>query len=232
MTKKPVVQGIQLTKEDFASGRHVRMIEEAGLLHHVELTPEELRLRKRDEMIAASPCPDMVWVFGYGSLIWNPAFDFEARRVGILHGYHRQFCFWSTVGRGTPDAPGMMLALDRGGSCKGVVLGVRRERSAEELKSVFMRELTGKTYFPRLLRVNTPEGTVSAISFVANRESRNYAGHRTPEEIARHIARGCGHLGLCQDYLFNTTEHLDALGIRDRRLHELCRLVKAEQAKQ
>ena len=229
MNSKPVVQGTLLTKEDFASGRHIRMIAEAGHLDHIDLSTDEYRLATRDRMIADSP-GDTIWVFGYGSLIWNPAFDYDERRVGILRGYHRQFCFFSTTGRGTPEAPGMMLALDRGGSCKGVVLGVRRERAAEELTSVFMRELTSKTYSARLTRVMTDEGPVSAISFIANRDSRNYAGRRSSEEIARYIAQGCGHLGPCQDYLFNTTEHLDALGIRDRRLHELCRLVRAELA--
>jgi cation transport protein ChaC len=227
VNKSPPVQGTLLSKEDFASGRHVEMIAEMGLLDHVDLHTEEYRMARKEEMIAASPPDaDTIWVFGYGSLIWNPAFDYDERRIGVLHGYHRQFCFWSTIGRGTPDRPGMMLALDRGGSCKGVVLGVRRDRASEELTSVFMRELTGRTYHPRLLRVTTAEGAVSAITFVADRESRNYAGRRSPEETARHIAQGCGHLGPCRDYLFNTTEHLDALGIHDRRLHELCRLVR------
>ena len=225
--KLPPVQGTLLTKEDFASGRHVEMIAEMGLLDHAQLNSDEYRIRRKDEMIALAPKDDpMVWVFGYGSLIWNPAFDYDERRVGTLHGYHRQFCFWSTIGRGTPDCPGMMLALDRGGSCRGVVLGVERERASEELTSVFMRELTGQTYHPKLLRVMTDEGPVAAITFVANRACDNYAGRRPPEEIARHIAQGCGHLGPCRDYLFNTTEHLEALGIRDRRMRKLCRLVE------
>lgn len=199
------------------------MIAATGLLDHVELNTREHRLRRRDEMIAASP-GETVWIFGYGSLIWNPAFEYDERRTGTLHGYHRRFCFWSTVGRGTPDAPGMMLALDRGGSCRGVVLGVRRERAREELTSVFMRELTGRTYHARLLRVATEQGPVRAVSFVANRQARNYAGRLPQEKIAAHIAQGRGHLGPCSDYLYNTTRHLDGLGIRDRTLHELCRL--------
>lgn len=217
------VRGRLLTKEDFCSGRHVDMIAATGLLDHVDLNSREHRLGKRDEMIAASPGP-MVWVFGYGSLIWNPAFGYDESRVATLHGYHRRFCFWSTVGRGTPDEPGMMLGLDRGGSCRGLALGVRRERARDELTSVFMRELTGSTYHARLLRVSTGGGPVRAVAFVANRGARNYAGRLPAREVARHIAQGRGHLGPCADYLFNTTRHLDELGIRDRSLHELCRL--------
>lgn len=224
MTNAPAeTRGTLLTQEDFAAGRHVEMLAASGLLGQMELHPDAYRLGKRDEMIAASPGPT-VWVFGYGSLVWNPAFEYDERRVGTLHGYHRRFCFWSTAGRGTPEAPGMMLALDRGGSCRGVVLGVRRERAETELASVFMRELTGKAYHVRLLRVATDDGPVRAITFVADRRARNYAGRVPDAEIARHIAQGRGHLGSCADYLFNTTQHLKRLGIHDRRLHRLCSL--------
>jgi cation transport protein ChaC len=119
-----------------------------------------------------------------------------------------------------------MLALDTGGSCNGVVLGVKRERAEEELTSVFMREMTGETYFAKWGTVRTAEGPVKAITFVANRESENYAGPQSLEETARHIAQGCGHLGPCKDYLFNTTQHLEELGLRDPMLRKLCDLVE------
>ncbi|MDE0796948.1 MAG: gamma-glutamylcyclotransferase [Alphaproteobacteria bacterium] len=224
---KPLpVQGQQLSKEDFLNGRHDEMIIAAGLEGVMKRNTREFRLAKRDEMIASAPDGDLIWVFGYGSLIWNPAFDYDEKRIGRLFGYHRQFCFWSTIGRGSPDAPGMMLALDTGGSCNGVVLGVKRERAEEELTSVFMREMTGETYFAKWGTVRTAEGPVKAITFVANRESENYAGPQSLEETARHIAQGCGHLGPCKDYLFNTTQHLEELGLRDPMLRKLCDLVE------
>lgn len=224
---KPLpVQGQQLSKEDFLNGRHDEMIIAAGLEGVMKRNTREFRLAKRDEMIASAPGGDLIWVFGYGSLIWNPAFDYDEKRIGRLFGYHRQFCFWSTIGRGSPDAPGMMLALDTGGSCNGVVLGVKRERAEEELTSVFMREMTGETYFAKWGTVRTAEGPVKAITFVANRESENYAGPQSLEETARHIAQGCGHLGPCTDYLFNTTQHLEELGLRDPMLRKLCDLVE------
>lgn len=206
------------------------MIVDAGLEDQMVRNPVEVRLARRDEMIASAPPGDMIWVFGYGSLIWNPAFDYDEQRIGRLYGYHRQFCFLSTVGRGSPEAPGMMLALDRGGSCNGVVLGVRRERAEEELTSVFMREMTGQTYFARWGTVKTDKGSVEAITFVANREAHNYAGPKSLEETARFIAQGCGHLGPCADYLFNTAQHLEELGLNDPMMRKLCDLVETESA--
>jgi cation transport protein ChaC len=229
VAKKAKTQGNLLTKEDFLNGRHDAMIVAAGLEKHMTRTPPAIRLENRDKMIASAPPGDMIWVFGYGSLIWNPAFDYDEKRIGTLHGYHRQFCFWSTIGRGTPDAPGMMLALDRGGSCKGIVLGIKREKAEEELTSVFMREMTGQTYRCVWGNVRTDKGTVGAITFVANHDSENFAGRQPAELIARHIAQGCGHLGPCADYLFNTHDHLLELGIKDPMLSRLCRLVEETQ---
>ena len=228
MRIKTPVQGQQLSKDDFLNGRHDAMIVEAGLADVMKRTPVEERLARRDEMIEQSPPGPMVWVFGYGSLIWNPAFDYHEMRTGTLHGYHRRFCFWSKIGRGSPEEPGMMLALDRGGSCKGIVLGVKRERAEEELTSVFMRELTGETYHAKWGKVRTDRGPVSAITFVANHGAEQYAGRRPLEEVAHYIASGAGHLGPCRDYLFNTTLHLDELGLHDPMMRRLCDLVDRE----
>tara|TARA_Y100000588_G_scaffold12783_1_gene13868 strand:+ start:1123 stop:1815 length:693 start_codon:yes stop_codon:yes gene_type:complete len=228
LKKSPKVKGTQLSKEDFLHGRHDDLIVKAGLEHIMKRNPVEVRLAKRDEMIANAPPGEMIWVFGYGSLIWNPAFEYHEQRVGTLYGYHRQFCFLSKVGRGTPENPGMMLGLDRGGACCGVVLGVRKEQAEDELTSVFMREMTGQTYNAVWGKVRTKQGPVEAISFVANRNAENYVGRLTVKEIAKRIARGCGHLGPCTDYLFNTTEHLEELGLKDPMLRDLCNLVERE----
>ena len=188
----------------------------------------EVRLAVRDEMLAGAPPGDLIWIFAYGSLIWNPAFDFDEQRVGTLYGYHRRFCFWSKVGRGSPDAPGMMLALDNGGACTGILLGVRRDRAQEELTSVFIREMTGQTYFARWGKVKTDSGWLQAITFVANHGSENYVGYKPLNDIAGHIARGFGHLGSCSEYLFNTMHHLEAFGLKDPMLRQLCDLVEQE----
>lgn len=228
MRKSSPVQGKQLTKEDFLSGRHDEMIVEAGLENLMKRRPVEERMARRDEMLAEAPSGDMIWVFGYGSLIWNPAFEYDEMHTGTLYGYHRQFCIWSKIGRGSPEAPGMMLALDLGGSCTGIVLGVTRDRAEEELTSVFMRELTGETYHAKWGKVRTDQGWVKAITFVANHDAEQFVGRRPLEEVARYIAQGCGHLGPCKDYLFNTTQHLEDLGLKDPMMRRLCDLVEQE----
>ena len=229
MNKSPETKGELLTKEDFATGRHVEQLKRAGLLDQIELHPESYRIAKMHEMIDGAP-GETVWLFGYGSLIWNPAFEYDEVRTGLLHGYHRSYCFWSTVGRGTPERPGMMLGLDRGGSCRGLVFGVRRHRASQELVSVFMRELTGSAYHARSLAVSTDAGRIKAIAFVVDPECRQYAGRIAPELVARHLAQAAGHLGSCSDYLLNTQKHLEAWGIHDRYLEWLCRRVEEIQA--
>ena len=215
----------QLSKDDFINGRHDEMIVKAGLQHIVARNSVETRLSIRDQMLANAPTEGPIWVFGYGSLIWNPAFDFQYKQLGTLYGYHRSFCFWSKVGRGTPENPGMMLGLEKGGACTGILLGVERHNAKEELTSVFMREMTGQTYVPKWGSVKTTTGWVKAITFVANKSSENYVGRQPLKEVAVNISRGTGHLGSCSEYLFNTTHHLQALGLTDRMLEKLCSLV-------
>ena len=224
MAGSPRVRGKLLTKEDFVSGRHIKMIRKSGLEQYAQLNSDEYKIKQKDELIEKSP-GETIWIFGYGSLLWNPAFDYEKREIGILYGYHRRFCFWSKIGRGTPQKPGMMLGLDRGGSCKGVLLGVSRDKAYEELTSVFMRELTGVTYHAKLLRVLTKEGPVEAITFVSNPLSLHYVEKQRIEDTAKYIAQGEGHLGPCYHYLFNTVEHLEDLGIHVPDLKKLCKLV-------
>lgn len=229
MKNLPSGQNKLLSKEDFLNGRHDDMIVKAGLEYLVVRNSVETRLSIRDEMLADAPAEGLIWVFAYGSLIWNPAFDFDQSKLGTLYGYHRSFCFWSMVGRGSPKLPGMMLGLENGGACSGLLLGVERQSAKEELTSVFMREMTGQTYVPKWGSVKTNSGWVKAITFVANSNSENYVGRRPLKEVAKHIAQGAGHLGTCSDYLFNTTHHLRILGLKDPMLDQLCELV--EQAR-
>tara|TARA_B100000686_G_C16767662_1_gene962898 strand:- start:419 stop:1123 length:705 start_codon:yes stop_codon:yes gene_type:complete len=226
--KSASLQGRQLSKKDFIEGRHEQMIVEAGLGHLMPRNPVENRLATRDAMVDGAPAGNMIWVFGYGSLIWNPAFEFDEVRTGILHGYHRQFCFWSKIGRGSPENPGMMLALDYGGSCTGLVLGIQKDKAREELTSVFMREMIGYTYHAKWGTVKTKKGRVRAITFVANRLSENYAGRLPLEEVSKYVANGEGHLGPCADYLFNTISQLKEFGLNDPMLSKLGGLVKRE----
>lgn len=171
--------------------------------------------------------PDQgVWVFGYGSLMWNPALHVAETRSGLVHGHHRVFCLSMLMGRGSPECPGLMLALDRGGSCRGMVHRIAAEHVDSELKILWMREMLGGTYQPRWVAVRTREGVVRAITFVANRRHPRYAGKLPPAAIVERIAHAAGDLGTNRYYLFRLTEHLDMLGIVDGPMHRLAAIVR------
>ncbi len=164
---------------------------------------------------------DDAWVFGYGSLMWNPAIHFQERRVATLHGYHRDFCLWTPVGRGSPDFPGLVLGLAPGGACKGVAYRVAANAVAEEFGVLWRREMISDGYIPRWVTLRTSEGPVSSLTFVINRRSDRYAGGVSDTERIRHIAHAEGDLGTSRDYLLSTVAHLDEIGFPDRRLHAL-----------
>jgi len=165
-----------------------------------------------------------LYVFGYGSLIWNPAFHYISQSPATLHGWHRRFCLKMFAGRGTPETPGLMLALDHGGACKGVAFRIGAEQAREELGILWRREMFGGSYNARWVKLKTPDGEKRAITFVSNRKHPRYIPEICDMETAKLIATGCGDLGTCREYLENTVEHLAALGMRDA---GLTRIVKA-----
>ncbi|WP_374646897.1 gamma-glutamylcyclotransferase [Tabrizicola sp.] len=171
-----------------------------------------------------------IQLFASGSLIWKPEIDHRAERPAVARGWHRAFCLRMHRFRGTPDQPGLMMALDRGGQCRGVVLELPSEDPAVQLDRLFRREFTVKPInnIPRWLMVQTPDGPVKALGFVMNRASPYYAGRLPPEEAARTLSRACGHWGTGAEYLLNTVTQLEARGIRDAGLWRLQALVAEE----
>ena len=166
------------------------------------------------------------WVFGYGSLIWHPGFPHIEVRPGLLRGYHRRFCIYSHRYRGTPERPGLVLGLDRGGSCRGLVFRVPAAEGELAMDYLYEREMITGVYNPRWLKVATRRGTVRAISFVVDRAHGQYAGCLEPNEVAALISQGEGDRGTGQEYLRNTVHHLDALDLSCPRLKRLLRLVE------
>ena len=157
------------------------------------------------------PLPD--WVFGYGSLIWDPGFPFLESHVGQVHGYHRTFCIRSTRYRGTPDRPGVVLGLDRGGSCVGMAFRLCATSRRQAIDALYEREMTGGVYVARLLSVVIPGGRrVRALAFVANRESRSYE-RLTDDEIVARLTSCCGQRGPNRDYAIRTWHTLAAHGV-------------------
>jgi glutathione-specific gamma-glutamylcyclotransferase len=178
-------------------------------------------------------CPHLaggdLWVFGYGSLMWNPGFEYVRAAPALLRGYHRSFCVYSHGYRGTPEAPGLVLGLDRGGSCRGMAFLVAAQCVAEVVANLWAREMNRRVYRPRLVPVEVRAQRVAALTFLADPRHQAYAGRLPAEVVARHIAHSQGARGTNVDYLANTLAHLDGLGIRERRLHALLLAVKALQ---
>lgn len=169
-------------------------------------------------------------LFAYGSLIWKPEIEHRSEQVGVARGWHRAFCLRQHRFRGTPDQPGLMMALDRGGQCRGVLYELPRDVLEQQLDRLFRREFTVKPInnVPRWITVETGDGPVRALGFVMNRASPCYAGRLPPEEVARTLAVACGHWGSGAEYLLNTVTHLEARGIHDGGLWRIQQLV-AEQ---
>ncbi len=172
---------------------------------------------------------DPVWVFGYGSLMWNPAFHFTEQRCGLLHGYHRRYCMWIVAGRGTPEVPGLMLALDRGGSCRGMAFRIAPEKVKEELDILWSREMSGGSYRWRWVNVRTHDGPVRALTFVINHDHVRYARKIPRNVLVAHLANARGWLGSCADYLANTVAHMHEIGIDDGPMHDMLDRVRAHR---
>ena len=166
------------------------------------------------------------WVFGYGSLMWRPGFDYLEARPALLRGYHRAFCLKTTHYRGTPEKPGLVLGLDRGGACRGRVFHVAASKAQNVARYLHERELITPSYEPRWLSMQTPGGPVRAVAYIVDRSNRDYQGKLSERTIVQRIRRARGVSGSNLDYLVNTVRHLDELGIAEGPLHRLLRLVK------
>lgn len=164
-----------------------------------------------------------LWIFGYGSLVWRPEFPHEEHRAATLRGYHRSLCLWSRVNRGTPEEPGLVFGLDRGGSCKGMVYRLAASVVAQVFPQLWEREMPSGAYQPRWLACHTPTGPVQALAFVMDRRSSGYAGQLPDDQILHIVRRGVGKYGHCVEYVAETARALRQHGIVDRRLEALVR---------
>ncbi len=165
---------------------------------------------------------DEFWVFGYGSLMWNPGFPYEERVLARLGGYHRALCVRSYVHRGTEDRPGLVLGLDRGGSCKGVAFRVSPSDWTATVDYLRERELVTSVYLERHVRTLLADGRdVRALTYVIDRAHPQYAGAVTVEEAARIVKSAVGRSGPNPVYVANTVAHMRELGIRDQWLENV-----------
>ncbi len=180
-----------------------------------------------EQMLATRPHGDF-WLFGISSLIWRPETAFTERRQGVARGWHRRFCLgWDYRYRGCREAPGLMMALDRGGQCRGMLYKLPEEGLEAELHKLIRREQSMvPSAFPwRWIDVVTTDATVRALSFAMDRKSSRYIAGLSDDQLADMLATAYGFRGSMAEYLFSTVAMLESLGIHDRRLWKLQAMV-------
>ena len=171
---------------------------------------------------AVAPNGEM-WLFAFGSLIWNKRFTFDEERPGVVRGWHRDFCLGpDTRFRGNPAAPGYMLSLDRGGQCKGMVYRLPREGLVANIEGLLRKE---PPFPPRWVTVATSAGVVRAFAFTHPGRDTGYAGHLTDEKIADALARAVGMIGSMAQYVYLTVQHLEQLGLCDDRMWRMQEMI-------
>ena len=176
-----------------------------------------------------------LWVFGYGSLMWQPGFKFLERRTARLVGAHRSLCVYSFDHRGTPEKPGLVLGLDRGGTCRGIAFRVAAANSAKTIAYLREREQTTMVYLEVQRRVwldEDPRQSVQALCFMVNRSHAQYAGRLSVAEQLHYVRQGHGRSGQCRDYVLATLKELETLGVKDTDMRRLGEQLKGthEQA--
>src|SRR4029450_13296016 len=165
------------------------------------------------------------WVFAYGSLLWNPLFPVAEMRPGTLSGLHRRFCLWAPASRGPRDRPGLVLGLDRGGACCGVVLRLPAMLAIDELHLLWRREMVVGSYRPSWVKVRTDGQDILALPFIVRRDHPQYARGLSLDEQVSVLNTACGAFGSSLDYLERTRVALVAHGIVDPHLERLARRV-------
>ncbi|MFP8780102.1 gamma-glutamylcyclotransferase [Hydrogenophaga sp. RWCD_12] len=212
-----------ITRDRLRDGSLLAQWRAAALPNYTVRSDEEIE-RSLSHTLASRPSDGEVWVFGYGSLIWNPTFDFAEKRVALLRGWHRRYCLWIKQGRATPERPGLTLALDRGGACNGVAFRIEAKRVEEELLMLWRREMASGVYEARWIDIRlqgAESSMVKAVTFVANRRHERFTDSLTDEQIADCILLAKGQFGTSLEYFWNTIGHLESLGLRDSGLDRL-----------
>lgn len=165
--------------------------------------------------------PGPLWVFGYGSLMWDPRFTYVEWAPALVYGYHRALCIASNRWRGTPARPGLVLGLDRGGACRGIAFLLAPSDVESTLELLWAREMRRRVYWPRFVTARLPGTDVRALAFIADRRHAAYVGRLPIGATAQRVATCCGQGGANLDYLARTVDHLLELGVRDDHLQRV-----------
>lgn len=165
------------------------------------------------------------WVFGYGSLMWRPGFEFIESHQALLHGFHRGLCIYSHVHRGTPAQPGLVMGLDRGGACRGMAFRVTPDNWHDTVAYLRAREQVTMVYLEKTIRVTLqtePARPVQALTYIVDRQHHQYAGKLSLADQLAYIRQGIGKSGPCHEYVTSINDHIVEMGMRDGILDKLC----------
>ncbi|MGO4355089.1 gamma-glutamylcyclotransferase [Rhizobium sp. RAF36] len=220
------VRGTQhvLSRELLASGHAIALaLEDAP---DMRLPTATDRMSSLAMFLSSRPCGDL-WVFAYGSLIWNPALRAVESRIATIKDWHRSFCLSMTAGRGTPCKPGLALGLDRGGECEGIAYRIAETDVPTELEILWNREMLLGGYRPLWVDVIGADSHRfgSALTFVIDRQHHHFTGEMSILERVERLATASGSWGSSADYLFETAKALRVHGIPDAELEGLAKLV-------
>ena len=213
-TKKINDGSIKLTRDNITQGRLGEKIRSISGSDKV-LTKEEL-INERRKIIPDNGISNDLYVFAYGSLLWNPTVEYEGQFLAKIYGFHRSFCMKTYLGRGSFDNPGLMLGLDKGGSCQGLAFKLKKSNAIKNIDILFQREMVTGAYRPKLLKTKLANGKiVLSLAFTVDKKHKNYFGHKDIKIKARMIAKASGFLGRCKEYFDNTLDSLSELNITD-----------------
>lgn len=205
-----------LLRRDAFTAEHVAYLTEqvtkSGLWTFIS---PEAREASRQAILAQHPPGQDLWIFGYGSLMWNPALNVAESRPALVKGWQRSFCLQLIIGRAMPDRPGLMLAIEPGDEMTGVAHRIAHEAIDSETTILWMREMLSGAYIPEWLDCETAEGPVRAVTFVINKDHDRYSGALPLDEQARRIAAAEGHTGNNRDYLYRCHAELRRMGVAD-----------------
>ena len=231
LSQTKAAEGEFITRERLANNVVQKLARERGDGPDM-LTDAELLASRRQ--LIADDWQGEIWVFAYGSLLWNPVIHIAATKRGRIYGYHRQFCLKTMIGRGSPDSPGLVLGLDRGGACAGLAMRVEAKDGAAtiaELDLLWRREMLNASYQPRRVMFYPDDGNAkpfACIAFTMNRQHRSYVRGLSHREKTAMIATASGFAGKNRDYLVATHEALQALGIHDSYIESLYQAVSRQ----
>ena len=225
-TTKKLNSGIvKLTQDNISSGL-VRDKINFLLKDQKTFSDRELLLMRR-KIIPDKGIGENIYIFAYGSLLWNPTFEFREQKIAKIYGFHRSFCMKTLLGRGSKKNPGLMLALDKGGSCKGSIYKLYRKNEVKEIDLLFKREMITGAYKPKLLRAELETGKrVTCLAFTVDKKNKNYISNLSLEEVANYIHKAHGFLGSCNEYFNFTIESLNELKIKDLKMQKIHKLIK------